>query len=100
MRVDVSPSLPRVRLPPMKPLEAPSCSNFHTPTLPIRKASFTGLPSLPRWDDSDATDKTSPNSVRAGLEEILGHALKECADLGEDYYDDHLSEDFSSMAVQ
>jgi hypothetical protein len=112
--VDEKPSLPKVRLSPvplaaMNPFTAPpSCpGGFQTPTLPIRKASFSGLPKLPRWDDTvEAKDggpkDRSPNSVchRAGLEEILGHALKECADLGDEDYDDHLAEELSTLVLQ
>jgi hypothetical protein len=85
----------------MNPFAATSCSgNFQTPSMPTRKASFSGLPKLPRWDDSDEAKDRSPNSIcqRAGLEEILGHALKECADLG-DAYDDQLAEELSTVVV-
>jgi hypothetical protein len=70
--------------------------------MPVRKASFSGLPKLPRWDDSDEAKDRSPNSVcnRAGLEEILGHALKECADLDGDSYDDRLAEELSTVVLQ
>lgn len=69
------------------------CKKYQSPSFPMRRASFTKLPCPPCWGVEDEGEDESPTSVRVGLDQILGQALQECADLEED----SLCDDFSAI---
>lgn len=121
------PSIPRPSFidvaVPTTPPQAPRTPPQRTSPSAAVTAVAGGFPSsLPCWDGPDDDDEemeasseggdssseegssveTSPTSVRAGLHEMLGQALKHCADLSSDDMDDgtddiELSDEFFAM---